>query len=69
MSNRQVVVRNGGIGFGGTLTIVLLILKVTGYINIGWLWVFAPIWIPFLIAMGIIGLIFVAAMVAALTKD
>lgn len=30
----------------GTVTIVLVVLKLAGILNIGWLWVFAPIWIP-----------------------
>ena len=28
------------------LTCILCILKVANYINIPWLWVFCPIWIP-----------------------
>lgn len=50
----------GGIGFLGLLTIVLLVLKATGYLpNLSWVWVFAPLWIPvaitlaFLIGLGI----------------
>jgi hypothetical protein len=29
------------------LTIVLVILKAFGYITFSWLWVFAPLWMPF----------------------
>lgn len=32
----------GGIGLGGVITVILLILKLSGVINISWLWVFVP---------------------------
>lgn len=38
-------------GFLGLLTIVLLILEAFKVIQIGWLWVFAPIWIPIAIVL------------------
>ena len=41
MSNNS----SGGIGFSGLLTIVFIVLKLTGYINWSWLWVLSPIWI------------------------
>ena len=34
---------DGGIGFFGVLTIVLIVLKITGVISISWGWVFSPI--------------------------
>jgi len=40
------VVRSGGIGFCGLLTIAFVVLKLCGVINWGWLWVLAPLWIP-----------------------
>ena len=36
----------GGIGFFGLLTIVFIILKLTGYINWSWWWVLSPVLIP-----------------------
>lgn len=41
----------GGIGFTGLLTIVFIILKLTGVIAWSWWWVLAPIWISLLIAV------------------
>ena len=32
----------GGLGLGGVITVILLILKLFGVINISWLWVFVP---------------------------
>lgn len=44
----------GGIGFCGLLTIVFIVLKLLGVINWSWIWVFAPLWIDFIIALFII---------------
>lgn len=46
------VVVNGGVGFGGLLTIVFIVLKLVGVISWSWLWVLSPIWIP--IGIGLI---------------
>lgn len=35
----------GGIGFGGLLTIVFIVLKLTKVIAWSWLWVTCPLWI------------------------
>ncbi len=43
----------GGIGFFGLLTIAFIILKLCGVIQWSWLWVFAPIWIPTTLILGI----------------
>ena len=42
---------SSGIGFSGLLTIVFIILKLTGYINWSWLWVLAPMWVPLALVM------------------
>ena len=36
---------SGGIGFVGLLTIVFIVLKLTGVINWSWLWILSPIWL------------------------
>lgn len=55
----------GGVGFLGLLTIVLVILKATGYLNISWLTAFLPVIIPFAIGI-IVGLL--ALMVYAIAS-
>lgn len=40
---------SGGIGFFGILTIVFIVLKLTGYIDWNWFWVLSPILIPIII--------------------
>ena len=43
-----------GIGFFGMLTILFIGLKLTGFIDWGWVWVLSPLWLPFVIGVGII---------------
>ena len=50
------------IGFCGLLTIVFIVLKLTGVINWAWGWVLAPLWISAI-------LIVVLAIVKVLIED
>lgn len=43
------------LGICDVLLIVFIVLKLIGIINWGWVWVLAPLWIPFLIS--IVGLL------------
>ena len=38
---------SGGISFGGALTLVFIVLKLTHNINWSWLWVLSPLWLSF----------------------
>jgi hypothetical protein len=51
-----------GIGYLSALELIFITLKLTGYIDWSWWWVFAPTWIP----LGIAGLIFIIALIAHL---
>lgn len=53
---------SGGIGFDGLLALVFIVLKLTGVIAWSWLWVLAPLWIPFAVgaAVLLIGLLVMA---------
>ena len=42
---------NRGIGPLSLLGVALVVLKAMGYISISWLWVFAPFWLPIVIAL------------------
>lgn len=57
MSDKTEVTNYGGIGFGGLLTIVFIILKLTNTITWSWWWVLAPTWIPVALVL-IFGLIY-----------
>ena len=52
--------------FSGFFAILFIILKLTGVITWSWLWVLAPIWIPFVIVVFILYII--AGIVIALNK-
>lgn len=41
----------GGIGFCGLLTIVFIVLKLLNKISWPWIWVLAPLWIEFIVAV------------------
>ena len=41
-SNATTNVKSGGIGFWGLLQVMLIGLKLTGYISWPWVWVLAP---------------------------
>lgn len=45
-----------GISFGGLLTIVFIVLKLTKYIDWSWLWVLSPLWLPIALVL-VIGFI------------
>lgn len=45
MANEKNVSIQVGPGFCGTLAIVLIVLKLTNYIDWSWIWVLCPLWI------------------------
>lgn len=47
-----------GVGFCGLLTIAFIVLKLVGIINWSWVWVLAPIWIPILIVLIVLFVLF-----------
>ena len=51
-------IKNNGIGFFGLLTIAFIVLKLCGVISWSWIWVLAPLWITWSVAL-IIALIVV----------
>lgn len=57
-STKSSVNVNGGVGFIGLLTIVFIVLKLTGHINWSWIWVLSPLWIS-----GLLGILFIAIFV------
>jgi hypothetical protein len=61
--------RSSGIGIGMVLFIVFLVLKLTGTINWSWWWVTSPLWIPFVAAVVILGIVgLIAAIIEQLSK-
>ncbi len=57
--------QSNGIGFGGALAIAFIVLKLTGTIHWSWLWVLAPIWIPFAIFLVVVVVLLIVGLVVA----
>lgn len=61
-----------GMGFLPALALIFITLKLCGVIGWSWLWVLAPIWIPFslvcLIFGGILAVVIVVGVIRAFTK-
>lgn len=57
-----VIVNKSVISTAGLITILLIILKLTDNIEIGWLWCFAAYWLPLAIIFGIMLIIMVGAL-------
>lgn len=49
MENKTI--NKNGIGFFGLLTIAFIVLKLCGVINWSWIWVLAPLWITWSVAL------------------
>jgi len=58
----KVIINKNGISMVGLLTVLLIILKLTGNITISWWWVFAPIWIPWAIVLGLMAIILIGGL-------
>jgi hypothetical protein len=56
---------SGGIGFCGLLGVLFIALKLTHAINWSWLWVLAPLWGGFVLALAIIMIVIAIAMVVS----
>jgi len=59
MSN--VIQTSSGVGFPGLLTIVFIVMKLTGYIAWSWWWVLSPLWIPAVIGVLILMIMIIVA--------
>lgn len=44
------------------ILLLLLILKLSGAINISWLWVLAPLWLPISIVLGVLAIVLFVVM-------
>lgn len=60
----KVKVERKGIGFTGLLTLIFITLKLCGVISWSWIWVLAPLWIGWAVALTIVGLCALIAVIA-----
>ena len=56
--------KSTGASLGMVLFLIFMILKLTGSIDWSWRWVTSPLWIPFVVVMGVI----FVGIIVALTK-
>ncbi len=52
--------KKGGLGLVSVLTLVFVVLKLTGVINWSWIWVLSPVWIVGLLVVAVFVVILVA---------
>lgn len=57
-SNNDSGSTKGGVGSCGLLALVFIVLKLIGVITWSWVWVLSPIWIPFVLWVLIVVLIY-----------
>ena len=62
------VVSSGGTGIASILTICFVIMKCTGFISWSWWWVFSPLWISAGIGLGILAIVGIALLCAAIAS-
>lgn len=60
---------SSGIGFGGLLTIVFIVLKLTDKIDWSWWWVLSPLWISALTAVVIVVVVILGVIINEWIKD
>lgn len=61
-NNRSVPVM-GELGFASILTLIFIILKLTGTIDWSWIWVLSPFWISWILAIVLITLTLIVIIV------
>ena len=51
--------------FALVLQIFLIIFKIFGVVNLGWLWILTPIWLPFAAAISIFAILLIGGLTMA----
>ena len=54
--------------FVSLLAVAFIVLKLCGVIDWAWIWVLAPIWIPFALVLAIVIVTFIVAFIIALVQ-
>lgn len=66
---QRTTVNSNSIGFVGLLTIVLIVLKLTGLAPMSWLWALCPLWIVPSLVLVIGGIVFLAVLLFSSYKE
>ena len=59
--------KSNGVSFSSLLTIVFIVLKLTGVIDWSWVWVLSPVWISIL--LGLILMLFILKLNKKIEND
>lgn len=68
MTNNQKTAATNSISFANLLGIAFIILKLCHVIEWAWVWVLAPIWIPWALAFVILAVMTVIVLIESLLK-
>lgn len=66
--NKVAARTRGGVSFAGLLTCIFVAGKITGLLDWSWVWIAAPLWLPWAILPLIVGVLFTIIFVAELVK-
>lgn len=50
------------------ITLIFIVLKLTGVVNWGWLWVLSPLWLPIVISLCFVVILLLVGLVAYLIE-
>lgn len=59
-------VATGGFPFASILTLIFVIAKLAGYFPYSWWIVFTPIWVPLVAILGVLAIVSIVCIIAAL---
>lgn len=69
MEKTSAHVSSGGVSLGAVLTIVFIVLKLTGVIAWSWVWVLSPLWISLALFLVVfIFVIIITAIIAGINR-
>ena len=63
MEEGKKVINKNGVGFSGLLTVAFIVLKLCNVIDWSWLWVLAPLWISWGLALLIVIITFISVLI------
>lgn len=68
MSDSNSSATTGGISFTGALALVFIVMKLMGWGAVAtwsWWWVLSPLWLPIVIVLGFMAIVFLFVLLAA----
>jgi hypothetical protein len=68
MSDSNSSAKTGGISFTGALALVFIVMKLMGWGAVAtwsWWWVLSPLWLPIVIVLGFMAIVFLFVALAA----